>query len=132
MTLQVSSGGSVAERARTSTSFFCRRFITDLRLFQCLGAPGRLLRLANGAAEILRRVYGEDDHAISITNPFNAAIANLHVDYSTFNEICNDIDDARIYGGIHFPFDQVAGNRLGRELATYVYKQNLRKANGPE
>ena len=51
---------------------------------------------------------------------------------STFNQICDDVDDTRVYGGIHFRFDQVVGSRLGREMATYVYKHNLRKANGKE
>jgi hypothetical protein len=87
---------------------------------------------SNGAAEILRRVYGEGGHTIKVTNPFSPAIANLEFDYSTFNEMCDDVDDARVFGGIHYRFDQVAGNRLGREIATYVYKHNLRKANGPK
>jgi hypothetical protein len=88
---------------------------------------------SNGAAEILRRVYGEGGHTIKLTNPFAPApVANLEFDYSTFNEVCDDVDDARVFGGIHYRFDQVAGNRLGREIATYVYKHNLRKANGPE
>jgi hypothetical protein len=34
-----------------------------------------------------------------------------------------------VYGGIHFRFDQEAGNRLGREVAKYVYQHNLRKAH---
>jgi hypothetical protein len=87
---------------------------------------------SNGAAEILRRVYGEGGHTMTVANPLIPSIANLHFDYSTFNEICDDVDDARVFGGIHYRFDQVAGNRLGREIATYVYKNNLRKANGPK
>ncbi len=87
---------------------------------------------SNAAAEILRRIYGEGGHAITLTNPFNPAVAGLQFTYTTFNEICDDVDDARVYGGIHFRFDQVAGSRLGREIATYVYKHNLRKANGQE
>jgi hypothetical protein len=87
---------------------------------------------SNGAAEILRRVYGEGGHTIKLTNPLSPAVANLEFDYSTFNEVCDDVDDARVFGGIHYRFDQVAGNRLGREIATYVYKHNLRKANGPK
>ena len=83
---------------------------------------------SNGAAEILRRVYGEGGHTIRLTNPFNPTVANLEFDYSTFNEVCDDVDDARVFGGIHYRFDQVAGNRLGREIATSVYKNNLRKA----
>jgi len=31
-----------------------------------------------------------------------------------------------VYGGIHFRFDQDAGGKMGREIATYVYKNNLR------
>jgi hypothetical protein len=64
-----------------------------------------------------------------ISNPFVPAIAALTFNYTTFNEICNDVDDARVYGGIHFRFDQVAGNQLGRGIATEVYKNNLRKVN---
>jgi hypothetical protein len=38
----------------------------------------------------------------------------------------------RVYGGIHFRFDQEEGVRLGRNVATYVYKHNLRRAKGSE
>lgn len=84
----------------------------------------------NAGAEILRRIYGEGGHAITLVNPYSAPVAHLQLTYSTFNQMCEDVDDARIFGGIHFRFDQVAGNRLGREIATFVYKNNLRKV-GP-
>jgi hypothetical protein len=32
----------------------------------------------------------------------------------------------RVYGGIHWRFDQVAGNDLGRAIATEVAKNHLR------
>jgi hypothetical protein len=41
--------------------------------------------------------------------------------------MCDDIDDARVYGGIHFRHDQDAGNRLGRAVATYIHKSLLRR-----
>jgi len=87
---------------------------------------------SNGAAEILRRIYGEGGHQIVLTNPLNASVANLQFTYTTFNQICDDVDDARVYGGIHFRFDQEAGNRLGRDIGTYVYKHNLGKTNGSD
>ncbi len=87
---------------------------------------------SNGAAEILCRLYGEGGHSIMLVNPYNPAVANLQFPYSTFNQICDDVDDARVYGGIHSRFDQVAGSRLGREVGTCVYKHNGRKANSPE
>jgi len=46
--------------------------------------------------------------------------------YTTFRQITDDISDARVYGGIHFRFDQEAGADLGRDIGVYVYKHNLR------
>lgn len=81
---------------------------------------------SNGGAEALRRAYGEGEHAITMTNPNAAPIASLTFYYDTFDAMCNDIDDARVYGGIHFRFDQDAGSRLGRSVATYIHKNLLR------
>jgi hypothetical protein len=82
---------------------------------------------SNGGAEALRRAYGEGEHVITMTNPFAPApVSGMSFSYDTFDQLCNDIDDARVYAGIHFRFDQDAGNRLGREVATYVHKNLLR------
>ncbi len=71
-------------------------------------------------------------HVITLSNPAVASIAGITLSYTTLNQICDDIDDARVYGGIHFRFDQEEGVRLGRNVATYVYKNNLRRVRGPE
>ncbi|MFA5909483.1 MAG: vanadium-dependent haloperoxidase [Vicinamibacterales bacterium] len=81
---------------------------------------------SNSAAEVLRRLYGAGGHAITIANP---AVPGVILQYTRFEQITDDIDDARVYGGIHFRFDQRAGGRLGREVATYVYKHNLRRVH---
>jgi hypothetical protein len=46
--------------------------------------------------------------------------------YGSFRQITDDISDARVYGGIHFRFDQDAGARLGRAVGRAVYKNDLR------
>ena len=51
--------------------------------------------------------------------------------YTKFDDITADIDDARVYGGIHFRFDQEGGARLGRDVGTAVYLHNLRPAHDP-
>ena len=79
---------------------------------------------SGGGAEILRRVYGEAGHSITLTNP---AVPNIVLQYTSFKQITDDISDARIYGGIHFRFDQVAGALLGRAVGRAVYKNNLRR-----
>jgi hypothetical protein len=58
----------------------------------------------------------------------NPAVPGLTFHYTRFSQITDDISDARIYGGIHFRFDQEAGADLGRDIGTYVYKHNLRRA----
>jgi hypothetical protein len=80
---------------------------------------------SNSAAEILKRVYGAGGHTITMAN---SAVPGLTFHYTRFNQITDDISDARVYGGIHFRFDQDAGADLGRDIATYIYKHNLRRA----
>jgi membrane-associated phospholipid phosphatase len=83
--------------------------------------------LSNAGAEVMRRLYGEAGHAITLSNPAVPAIV-LH--YGSFRQITDDVSDARVYGGIHFRFDQVAGASLGRAVGTAVYKSNLRAVHG--
>jgi hypothetical protein len=78
--------------------------------------------LSNGGAEVLRRLYGASGHSITISNPL---FPTLVYQYSELKQILADIDDARVFGGIHFRFDQDAGGNLGRAVGTAVYKNNL-------
>jgi hypothetical protein len=80
---------------------------------------------SNGASEVLRRVFGNGGHHITMENP---AVPGLSFHYTRFSQITDDISDARIFGGIHYRFDQEAGAELGTDIATYVYKHNLRRA----
>ncbi len=77
----------------------------------------------NAAAEVLRRLYGEGGHSITLTN---TATPTIVLNYTTFRQITDDISDARVFGGIHFRTDQDAGAVLGRAIGTAVYKNNLR------
>jgi hypothetical protein len=54
------------------------------------------------------------------------AVAGVTLQYTNFRDITDDIDDARVYGGIHYRFDQEAGERLGRRVGRYVYAHKLR------
>jgi hypothetical protein len=91
------------------------------------GYPSNHGSLSNAGAEVLRRLYGEAGHAITLSNP---AVPNIVLYYGSFRQITDDISDARVYGGIHFRTDQDAGARLGRAIGTTVYKNNLRALHG--
>lgn len=77
----------------------------------------------NAAAEVMRRLYGEAGHSITVSNP---TVPTIVLQYTSFRQIAADVSDARVYGGIHFRTDQDAGARLGRAIGTAVYKNNLR------
>ena len=87
------------------------------------GYPSNHASVSYAAREVLERLYGPGGHDITLSTP-NAPGIVLH--YSTLKAITSDVDDARVYGGIHFRFDQDAGNLLGRSVATYVIKNNLK------
>jgi hypothetical protein len=84
----------------------------------------------NGGLETLRRLFGAAGHDITITGSvpalgsLPAAVITRH--YTQLKAIADDVDDARVYGGIHWRYDQTAGNVLGRAVATEVVKNNLR------
>lgn len=83
----------------------------------------------NGGLEALRRLFGEAGHHITLTNnvpalgSLPATVITRH--YTQLHAIGADVDDARVYGGIHWRYDQDAGNVLGRAVATEVVKNNL-------
>jgi len=84
----------------------------------------------NGGLEVMRRLFGAAGHDITITGnvpalrSLPATVITQH--YAQLKAIADDVDDARVFGGIHWRFDQVAGNALGRAVATEVSKNNLR------
>ena len=84
----------------------------------------------SGGLEAIRRMFGAAGFDITITNNVPALgslpATTITKHYTQLKQIGDDVDDARVYGGIHWRSDQVAGNDLGRAIATEVVKNNLR------
>ena len=78
---------------------------------------------SGAARRVLEHVYGKDGHAITLTSP---RVPGVVLEYTAWEQITDDIDDARIYGGIHFRFDQEAGSRMGRRVGSYILRNHLR------
>ncbi len=47
---------------------------------------------------------------------------DIVLQYMTFKQITDDISDARVYEGIHFRTDQVAGEHLEKAIGKAVYR----------
>jgi hypothetical protein len=78
--------------------------------------------LSNAAREVLDRIYGDRHRSITISSP----VLGITLTYRTLREITEDISDARVYGGIHFRFDQDEGADQGRRLGKYIVRHYLR------
>ncbi len=75
--------------------------------------------------QVLERAYGRFKHSVTVSHP---SLPNIILSYSDLRRIADDVSDARVYGGIHFRYDQDAGERMGHSVGQYVYNNLLRKA----
>jgi hypothetical protein len=91
------------------------------------GYPSGHAATSYAAREVLERIFGSRGHSITLSSP---AVPGVTLKYARLKDITDDIDDARVYGGIHFRFDQEAGAEQGRRLGAYVYKHSLGRAQG--
>ncbi|MBA2306478.1 MAG: vanadium-dependent haloperoxidase [Acidobacteria bacterium] len=87
------------------------------------GYPSNHATLSYAAREVLERLYGPQGHDITLAT---ALLPGVVLNYTAFKQITEDVDDARVYGGIHFRFDQDAGAKLGTKIGAYVVKNSLR------
>jgi hypothetical protein len=79
------------------------------------------------ARVVLEEEFGPNGHSITLTNP---ALPDIVLRYTTFKQITDDVDDGRIYGGVHYRFDQEAGALMGKRVGEYVLRHELRPACG--
>ncbi len=79
------------------------------------------------AREVLERIFGRRGpfhHRVDSSGP------GCECQYTRLKEVTSDIDDARVYGGIHFRFDQEGGAEQGRQVGAYVYRHSLGPTRG--
>jgi hypothetical protein len=85
---------------------------------------------AHASASYAARLVAEllffgQDQSFTLTH---AAVPGVTLQYTTFRQLTDDIDDARVYGGIHFRFDQEAGGVQGIRVGLHIYTHHLRPA----
>ena len=75
------------------------------------------------ARRIAESLFGRHQ-AFTLTH---AGLPGVTLMYTSFADLTADIDDARVYGGIHFRFDQEAGAIQGEWVGRYVHQHQLRR-----
>ncbi len=72
----------------------------------------------SGAAEaVLKGFFGRDEVAVSVTYP---PVFGVTRSYTSFSQMAREVDEARVWGGIHFRSADVDGHDLGRRVGEYV------------
>lgn len=96
---------------------------TPLIIAPCFpGYPSAHAGLSGAAREVLEQIYAPRRRSLILSNP---AVPGITLRYRRLKEITDDIDDARVFGGIHFRFDQEDGADLGRRVGEYVLRRSL-------
>lgn len=72
---------------------------------------------SKASADVIARFYGTD--AISFTATSDS-LPGVTRSFASLSACADEVGMSRIYGGIHFQFDNTAGKGCGRQIADYV------------
>ena len=84
---------------------------------------GNMATIGTSQSTILALFFGRDD--ISFEHTWEGA-GGATRSYQGFTAMANEQERARVYGGIHFTFDNVAGQSIGRNVGNYIYSNFMR------
>jgi len=84
---------------------------------------GNNAAIGTSQSTILTLFFGRDD--IGFQHTWEGA-GGATRSYAGFNAMADEEARARVYGGIHFTFDNVAGQSVGRNVANYIFANVMR------
>ena len=84
---------------------------------------GNMAAIGTSQSTILALFFERDD--ISFQHTW-AGAGGATRSYSGFGAMANEQERARVWGGIHFTFDNVAGQSIGRNVANYIFTNVMR------
>jgi hypothetical protein len=88
---------------------------------------GNHAAIGTSQATILGLFFGRDD--IQYTHTWEG-VGGATRSYTGFMAMANEEERSRVWGGIHFTFDQVVGQSAGRNVANYVFQNFMRPRGG--
>jgi hypothetical protein len=75
----------------------------------------------SATARVLQEFFG-DKVSVSLTNPAVKVTRSYH----SLAQMAQEVEDARVWGGMHYRTAVVHGSELGRSVAEYRLKNHLR------
>ena len=90
---------------------------------------GNLATIGASAARALQLVCGTNDVPLAVTWSLPGGLPPVTRQFDGFWQAAEEEALARIYGGVHYRFDQEAGQQVGRSAAEFVFA-NFMRARG--
>jgi len=81
---------------------------------------GNLATIGASAARALELTIGTNDISLTVTWKQSNAQPDVSRQFDGFWQVADQQSESRIYGGIHYRFDQVAGRQIGKSTAEFV------------
>ncbi len=81
------------------------------------GHPG----VSNAAATVLAFVYGDDTSFTTTAT----GLPGVQRSFTSFSAAVTQVEDARVWGGIHFRFACITAAQMGAEVAEYMIQRRL-------
>jgi hypothetical protein len=88
--------------------------------------PSGHAAVSNGAASVLAAFYG-DDTSFTATS---ATMTTVQRSFTSFAQAVAQVENARVWGGIHFRTATIIGAQMGGEVADYVVGTHLLPIHG--
>jgi len=82
---------------------------------------GNMATIGASAARAVALAIGTDDVQVSATWKQSGGAPDITRSWSKLSDVAQEQADSRIYGGIHYRFDNVAGQIAGKAVADYVF-----------
>jgi hypothetical protein len=82
---------------------------------------GNMATIGAAAARALQLAFKTNDIAVRATWKQSGGLPDVSHDFAGFWQVAEEQSESRIYGGIHYRFDQVAGQQLAKSTAEFVF-----------
>jgi len=87
---------------------------------------GNLATIGASAARALQLVSGTNNVPVEVTWAQLGGLPDVTRHFEGFSQAADEEFMARIYGGVHYRFDQQAGQQVGRSVAEFVVARTIR------
>lgn len=88
--------------------------------------PGNVTCIGMVGATVLTHVFGRDDIPFTVVWPDATGATVAARSYNGFRQLADETARGRVYGGLHFEFDQLASKGVCGQVANYIIDNQLR------